>query len=303
MEKSVRVKLHFMVTYKIGGSLFAAPEPVENLPLGTNYIAEITRLNKRRSELFDSIISDLSNLEPNDLTQRFSEDGTPISEEGKLWAENYRHDVDLSFRRLPIWYNSALFRTKNLADYEHWARSEFLTIDEVVWLSVGLEPSQQVIDMIEPYDRRGTKQKRDNVAVYMSRHKETIRRKFDPHGMSKNPDLEVLRDWIVSVDLKVHPGFTSMLENKLNLSSSPAHVSNLPESLKPMEDREKLSMSKLIAAMAIDGYGYDPKARRSDIPNEIQGIADRMGLEISGNTIRKYLKMGSELIPDDWEPQ
>jgi len=143
----------------------------------------------------------------------------------------------------------------------------------------------------------------DSVTEHMSRHKETIRRKFDPYDYGYLPDILVRAEWIKSVNLEVHSGFTALLQNK----SSSVHLTRKGtadlENSEQMDGREKLSMSKLIAAMAIDAYGYDPKARRSDIPIEIQGIADRMGLELSSNTIRKYLKKGAELIPEEWVPE
>jgi hypothetical protein len=68
------------------------------------------------------------------------------------------------------------------------------------------------------------------------------------------------------------------------------------------ENREKTSLSKLLVAVAIDAYGYDPTARRSPIPNEIQNIAAALGLTVSTDTIRQYLQMGARHLPRDWKP-
>lgn len=71
-----------------------------------------------------------------------------------------------------------------------------------------------------------------------------------------------------------------------------------------VENRERSTLYKLIIAMAVDGYGYDPMASRSPLPKELEGILDRMGLSVSDDTIRKKLREASELMPrdDDTKP-
>ena len=65
------------------------------------------------------------------------------------------------------------------------------------------------------------------------------------------------------------------------------------------EGREVASLAKLLTAIAIEEYGYDPASRRSPIPREIQDIATRLGLSVSQDTIRKYLQMGARYLPKD----
>lgn len=61
-------------------------------------------------------------------------------------------------------------------------------------------------------------------------------------------------------------------------------------------------MSKIIAAMAIREYGYDPSSKRGPIPREIEGIAAELGIDITHDTIRTYLQMGARYLPKDWKP-
>ncbi|WP_162933487.1 hypothetical protein [Sulfitobacter mediterraneus] len=263
----------------------------------------MSKLNQIRTEFFQQIKADLTNLDNEAFALDFAPDGKPISESAKAWLESCKSKVARTFSQFDCWYLAPLFETKDLADFAYWERSEFLSLDEIVWLSVGLEPTSEFISKISPSDRFQNKQKLDAVGEYMSRHKETIRRKIDPHNRKHKPDLRELAEWIEAVDLKVHPQFKSILPiaGSNSESTAPIQVTQAPSD--QMDGREKTSMAKLIAAMAIDCYGYDPKARRSDIPNEIQGIADRLGLGLSSDTIRKYLKRGSELVPDDWKPE
>jgi hypothetical protein len=57
----------------------------------------------------------------------------------------------------------------------------------------------------------------------------------------------------------------------------------------PLGKRERESMLKLIAAMAIGGYGHDPKAARSDTVKSIVDDLERAGMMLSDDTVRRYL--------------
>jgi hypothetical protein len=62
--------------------------------------------------------------------------------------------------------------------------------------------------------------------------------------------------------------------------------------------RERESLLKLTLGMAIDGYGYDPKATKSI---QIKAIADHLltrGLRIDEDTVRKYLNEAKVLFAD-----
>jgi hypothetical protein len=55
---------------------------------------------------------------------------------------------------------------------------------------------------------------------------------------------------------------------------------------------------KLIIVMAIDGYGYRPTSFvPSNIPQEIKSDMRKLGMFISIDDVRKYLKEGSKLLP------
>ncbi|WP_435671603.1 hypothetical protein [Marivita sp.] len=304
MQKEQRLRLHFLVLTETGGALFISPDPVEALPLGPSYAKLFSKLNRWRADLFNQIVADLSAQTDDQITEDFDKNGKPISEKAQAWQLGYRQEVRERFGKLRDWFTAPLFQTSNLADFEHWGRADFLTLDEIVWLSVGLEPKEKFIESIKPFNMRGATQKLDQVAQYMSRHREIIRRKLDPHGFNKKPDLLLLREWIEGNGLEVHQDFLKMLPSPPpEKQTEPATKAILAHQDKTrMDGRERVTMTKLIAAMAIDGYGFNPKAKRSEIPKEIEDIADQLGLSVSRETIRKYLKEGSELLPENWKP-
>lgn len=47
---------------------------------------------------------------------------------------------------------------------------------------------------------------------------------------------------------------------------------------------------KLTLGMAIDGYGYDPRAERSPIPAQLVSVLATRGIPLSEDSVRKYLK-------------
>jgi hypothetical protein len=49
--------------------------------------------------------------------------------------------------------------------------------------------------------------------------------------------------------------------------------------------------------MAISGYGYDPKALRSDTSTEIGNDLNKLGIEITPETVLKYLKLATKMVP------
>ncbi|WP_143083570.1 hypothetical protein [Nitrosomonas communis] len=56
-------------------------------------------------------------------------------------------------------------------------------------------------------------------------------------------------------------------------------------------------MLRVLAAIAIDAYGYDPEAKKSPIPQEISDVLSKQGISLSSRTIRDFLKEGINLLP------
>ena len=55
----------------------------------------------------------------------------------------------------------------------------------------------------------------------------------------------------------------------------------------------------MIIAMAVGGYRYNPNAKKSKITQEIVHDADKLGITIDPDTVRKWLKESAEHIPFD----
>lgn len=247
----------------------------------------------------------LEALEDETIFERFNENGRAMDEEACKWEASWRDDAN-SFLHRPRAFNMAgLGRPDYVADYEHWGRSAFFELGEIVFLTVGLEPHVDLIKEMTETPLHGKSPFPE--AVFLTRRADQLSRQFDPHGYSKRVTPDLLLAWINKVKFQVHPGFEAMLslmvERDLAAEQPSVLKRDSSEDLKkPMEGRELASVSKLLTALAIHEFGYDPTQRRSPIPQEIQDICDQLGLPISSDTIRKYLQMGAKYLPDDWKP-
>jgi hypothetical protein len=86
-------------------------------------------------------------------------------------------------------------------------------------------------------------------------------------------------------------------ETKDGVASGEAVVDAPPKEANPKEIE---SLLKLVIAMAIKGYCFDPSAKKSPTPGEVASDAEQTGLSIDVDTVRKWLKRAAELLPPDW---
>lgn len=57
------------------------------------------------------------------------------------------------------------------------------------------------------------------------------------------------------------------------------------------------SLLKMVIAMAIEGYGFNPDDKKSQIPGAIATAVEKLGLSIDPDTTRRWLRQGAELLP------
>lgn len=66
-----------------------------------------------------------------------------------------------------------------------------------------------------------------------------------------------------------------------------------------LHPKERESLLKIIIAMAMDGYGYNPADKKSPIPAEIVAHVEELGLSIDVDTVRKWLREAAALLPGE----
>ncbi len=216
------------------------------------------------------------------------------------WHSFQRDEIDRLEKMQPPWFAGGFGHPEYIADFEYWARIPYFTNDEALLLSLGVEPLSFTQDQI--IDMQVSLEKGTNLFEplrYLLRRRDQIERQFPTFVHPNHVDPKPLFDWFRLVDLEIHPDFTSRyLENTKDVApNAETNATSKPDK------REIDSVCQLFAAVAIDCYGYDPGAKRSPIPKEIAELAANLGLELSEDTIRKYLRRGASFISNGWKPK
>ena len=61
--------------------------------------------------------------------------------------------------------------------------------------------------------------------------------------------------------------------------------------------RVRETLLKIIYGMAVSYHGYNPKARRSTVISEIVSELARVGVSVTDDTVRDYLRQAADLVP------
>lgn len=64
----------------------------------------------------------------------------------------------------------------------------------------------------------------------------------------------------------------------------------------PLNTNERGTLLKLVIGMAIKGYSHDPAASKSTAPKEIADDLAALGMTITDDTVRKYLKQAADNV-------
>ncbi len=79
-----------------------------------------------------------------------------------------------------------------------------------------------------------------------------------------------------------------------NPAAEPTQAPPIPEQEPGTRTRE--TMLKIIIGLAVDGYGHDPRSRRSEVPGSVAKELSALGIPVTAETVRKYLDEGAKLL-------
>ena len=65
---------------------------------------------------------------------------------------------------------------------------------------------------------------------------------------------------------------------------------------KPLSTTERNTLLKLVIGMAVKGYRYDPAASKNAATKEIADDLAGLGITITDDTVRKYLKQAADAV-------
>jgi hypothetical protein len=201
------------------------------------------------------------------------------------------------------------------ADYSHWCRKDLWTADEATALTLGKAPEYvdwegvkeylQVSLFAQEYARLRDLIYRSIAAgqlcepIFPGSYIAWARRKgiqipseFEAAMAASNVSIGDWRALYEDAQRQLDDlsaKHQALLERTGKLEAQPD-----TRSTGELQTRERSSLFKLIIAMAIGGYGYNPSAARNDAIASITEDLDKHGLSLDGNTIRKWLRMAAD---------
>ena len=217
------------------------------------------------------------------------------------------------------------------ADVEHWARAAHWTLEEAVALSFGKDPRVVNAKSITPHAGISPFAKKYLERLDLARRAIIWEKLFDPVlpgifiGWTQQMGYEfpkAIEDRMVACGgyvanwkqrhdelASAHDDYRAQagrLFDKLNAQVDAleeenadlrAQLASPPE--RPQSERERQTLLKMIIAIAVKGYGYNPNSKKSTSPGEIAGDMDELGIPVSDDTVRAKLQEAADLLPQD----
>lgn len=293
------------ILFETCGKLIFAFIPDDPPLLGEQYLRGLRALFDAKEKFRVRLLEDLRALSDDELLAAFSPEGKAQIGTWVTWQRLKSREFRAEFDRLAPWDLAVLGRDELRAQIGHWSNAAYFKVDEAVWLSVGLEPMTAFKKEVERQASVGARTR--SILDVIDRRKDLFVRRFDPSFSGAHIFPEKLRTWLSAGSLTTHESFDRIVEGMIATSNagrdtveSEPEPEPSPVGKKRTDPREVDAVARILTAIAIEQFGYVPTARKSPIPTEIQGIADRLGISISVDTIRKYLQVGARDLPKDW---
>jgi hypothetical protein len=190
---------------------------------------------------------------------------------------------------------------KSEPNWALWASKDYWTLDEAAALVDGLDPDtvlQQSDEILQHYGKM--KQVLD-----IAQHKQMLTKPMRP--------LQVVQFFMKLGELGVPPKlkkavveFTSDPERSFSLLAKRYEVLEKQnkallrelDGIKPLDPRERKTLLLLVCGLVHDRYRYDPE-KRSDAVKTIKATLSAIGLKLSDDIIRDWLKAAFEYLPQD----
>jgi len=209
------------------------------------------------------------------------------------------------------------------ADFEYWSKMADWTLDESIALSFGENPKIVSLESLKKSILHVSPFLAEYINLYeLAQRAIKWNKLFDPmlpmyfiSWVEENdiafPDELVAKaalrnknwcDWRKMYEEQLEKrnagvdNFNQILSQKNNIIET---LQNQKPDEKSLQTKERESLLKMIIGMAVSGYCYDPTATRSSTPKEIVDDLDLRGISIDVDTVRKWLKEASELLPQD----
>lgn len=200
------------------------------------------------------------------------------------------------------------------SDYEYWCKADYWTDYEFIGLLTERQPKR--IATILDYNETvlsdvGKQAERLHLLLRRARDTRHIEAFARPHDLlvwAKKKRIE-LPEMLASVaedyglfdeeeDQANEPAPSLFPTESDNIfSMNPDQPLPKPRAPHALGTKERESLLKMVIGMGIAGYAHDPEKRRNPTAKEISDDLASQGISLDEDTIRKYLKEGAGLLP------
>jgi hypothetical protein len=186
-------------------------------------------------------------------------------------------------------------------DFAYWSRMSFWTIEQSTALLIGADPDAILEgSSLTASCPAGTRERYQKIFRLLNSH-------VRMSGIGSNLSPTEIIEWALHANVNppkalvdaVRAQGPTLIETRTAARGGAEYEALKQE--KPLGERERSTLLRIIIGMAIRGYSYDPEAARSDIPKAITDDLSELGLECSGQTVREKLKEARAFLPGDWK--
>ncbi|MDQ7069288.1 MAG: hypothetical protein Q9M48_00800 [Rhodobacterales bacterium] len=177
-------------------------------------------------------------------------------------------------------------------DYVFWARKSQWTATESAMLSVGLIPSESIHEEFNELENSDTgscsllREFTERVQLYLSA--------VQVGNIDKRGNALEIVDWFEKLELPMPEG----LANAVRKFQGPPIATNDGSGTVELGSSEKGTLLKLVAAMSVENYGFDPSKNRNEATGHIRSDLEIVGLSLDSKTILRWLREASELVDE-----
>lgn len=138
-------------------------------------------------------------------------------------------------------------------------------------------------------------------------------RSLNDEIVSSDNEMKVIREYLFDADKlgdikvkyrsedKVKPDDFMLWAENLKIDFPNLVTLKKSKENKVLHTRERDTLLKLIIGMAVEQYGYDPKAKRNEATAHIRSDLESCGISMDADTILNKLREASELLPPQEE--
>jgi hypothetical protein len=272
--------------------------------VGPRNLATLDRFDEYRRKVVDACKNKLRQFTDEQILILVTNSLDDPEELGNEWHGWQREEIIKLKDLEPTWVQVGFGHPRYEADFTHWGMMDELSLQEALLLSVGLEPKHFDEQKIAFYLKTRDPRKFFPTIQFLLKRYEIFARKF-PMGFEGHirVSFQFLKDWFDEIDMSIHPSFREVLDRRCHSPILQEAVQSDVADRQPAKDLSSLERQtalKLIAAMACQGYKFDPTLSRNNATTDIQNDVAEIGHSLDAKTILKWLREATELVDKDY---